>query len=103
MDAQSDLDRRLHRFAQRLPGKPARLLLWVWQPSQIWLRVPLAIALVAGGLLSFLPVLGIWMLPLGLVLVARDIPFLRAPMARMLAWIETKWPPRKSSPGAAAE
>jgi hypothetical protein len=98
MSAQSDLDRQLHRFAQRLPQKFARLLLWLWEPSRIWLRVPLAIALIAGGLLSFLPVLGIWMLPLGLVLVARDIPFLRAPMARMLAWIERKWPQRTSSP-----
>jgi hypothetical protein len=92
MAADQDLDRELHKFAQRLPPKLARLLLWLWRPSRIWLRVPLAAALVIGGLLSFLPVLGIWMLPFGLVLVARDIPPLRAPMARMLAWIETKWP-----------
>jgi hypothetical protein len=103
MNAASDLDQQLSQFAQRLPPKLGRVLLWLWQPSRIWLRVPLAIALVVGGLLSFLPVLGIWMLPLGLVLAARDIPFLQAPMARMLAWIETRWPRRKSSPGTPAD
>jgi hypothetical protein len=103
MSAQSDLDQQLHRFAQRLPPKFARFLIWLWQPAHIWLRLPMAAALIIGGLLSFLPVLGIWMLPLGLVLAARDIPLLHRPMARMLAWIETKWPQRKSSPGTSAE
>lgn len=47
--------------------------------------------LVAGGTLSFLPVLGLWMLPLGLVLFAQDVPMLQAPMARTLGWVERKW------------
>jgi len=42
-------------------------------------------------------VLGIWMLPLGLVLIAQDVPPLRSPMARMLAWGHRKWPERKPS------
>lgn len=45
------------------------------------LRLPLALILIAGGLLSFLPVLGIWMLPLGLLLLAVDLPILRAPVS----------------------
>ena len=61
------------------------------------MRIPVAIVLVLGGFLSFLPVLGIWMLPLGLVLIAQDVPFLRAPMARMLAWIDSKLPVRKQA------
>lgn len=40
-------------------------------------RVPLGILLIIGGLLSFLPFLGIWMLPLGLMLLAVDFPVLR--------------------------
>jgi hypothetical protein len=36
-------------------------------------------------------VLGLWMLPLGLVLIAQDIPFLQKPIARMLGWIERTW------------
>jgi hypothetical protein len=37
------------------------------------------------------------MIPLGLVLVAQDVPFLRPPMARLLAWINDKWPSQKAS------
>lgn len=40
-------------------------------------RIPVAILLIFGGLFSFLPVLGIWMLPLGLMLLAVDVPVIR--------------------------
>ena len=38
------------------------------------LRIPLAILLILGGLLSVVPVFGLWMLPLGLLLLAVDVP-----------------------------
>lgn len=41
------------------------------------IRLPLGILLILGGIFSFLPVLGIWMLPLGLLLLAVDFPFMR--------------------------
>ena len=40
-------------------------------------RIPLAFLLVLGGLAGFLPVLGLWMLPLGLLLLAVDVPRIR--------------------------
>jgi hypothetical protein len=40
-------------------------------------RLPTALLLVFGGIFSFLPVLGIWMLPLGLMLLAVDVPLIR--------------------------
>lgn len=40
-------------------------------------RVPMAMILVLGGVFSFLPVLGLWMLPLGVMLLAVDVPFIR--------------------------
>ena len=60
-------------------------------PGAAWLRIPLGLMLVFGGLLSFLPVLGIWMLPLGLLLLAQDLPFLRRPVRRALIWAERRW------------
>jgi hypothetical protein len=42
-----------------------------------FVRIPLGVLLVLGGLFGFLPVLGLWMLPLGLLLLAVDIPHLR--------------------------
>jgi len=50
-----------------------------------------------GGIFSFLPVLGVWMLPLGLLLFAQDVPVLQKPMASSLGWIERKWTERERS------
>jgi hypothetical protein len=55
-----------------------------------------AVLLTAGGVVGFLPILGFWMIPLGLILVAQDIPFLRPPLARLFAWIDRQWPARPS-------
>jgi hypothetical protein len=41
------------------------------------IRLPMAFLLILGGFLSFLPVLGFWMLPLGVMLLAVDIPLIR--------------------------
>ncbi len=60
-------------------------------PSAAWIRWPVGILLVLGGLFSFLPVLGIWMLPLGLVLLAYDIPLLKRPVGRTLVVAERRW------------
>lgn len=63
----------------------------VRQPALIWVRIPIALVLILAGFVGFLPVLGFWMLPLGVILVAQDVPFIRPPLARLIAWIETKW------------
>lgn len=62
------------------------------------LRLPLAFLLMIGGLFAFLPVLGLWMIPLGLLLLAVDLPALRPPISaaiirlrrRMSGW-RRKW------------
>ena len=51
-----------------------------------WTRRVAGILLVIGGLLGFLPVLGFWMLPLGLILLSDDIPSLRRRRRRIEAW-----------------
>jgi hypothetical protein len=92
-----DLDHALDRFEQRLPAGIARFVRWARKPSSLFLRVPLALLLIAGGIVGFLPILGFWMVPLGLVLIAQDVPFLRPPLARFLAWIERKWPAKETN------
>jgi hypothetical protein len=88
---QKELDRHFAWFESKLPPRPAKFVGWVRKPSSIYARVPIAILLVAGGFLSFLPVLGLWMLPLGLLLFAQDVPPLQKPMAHGLGWVERKW------------
>lgn len=53
-----------------------------------WLRKTIGVLLVIGGMLGFLPVLGYWMLPLGLALLAIDFPLARRLNRRSLVWWE---------------
>lgn len=51
------------------------------------LRKSIGLLLVVGGSLGFLPVLGYWMLPLGLALLAVDFPAARRLNRRLIvAW-----------------
>jgi hypothetical protein len=93
----AELDRHFAWFEARVPPPLAKFLGWVRKPSSRFARAPLAMLLIVGGIFSFLPVLGLWMLPLGLLLIAQDVPFLQGPMARMLGWIERKWMERKAA------
>lgn len=96
-NGRDELDRQLAAFAERLPDSMARPVNWMRQPSSRWVRIPAAVALICGGIVGFLPILGFWMIPLGLALIALDVPFLRPPLSRLLAWIERKWPADQSA------
>ena len=93
--SRKELDRHFAWFQDKLPPGPARFIGWLRKPSSILVRIPLAILLMVGGIFSFLPILGLWMLPLGLVLFAQDVPILQTPMAKALGWIERKWEERQ--------
>ena len=95
-----ELDRHFAWFEARLSPRLARFVGWLRRPSSRLVRIPLAILLILGGIFSFLPVLGLWMLPLGLLLFAQDVPMLQKPMARMLGWVERKWIERQRAKGA---
>ena len=101
MDPEQLRRQRLERLLRRLPTRGEQAMRWLLQPGRTWLRAILGCLLIAGGVLSFLPVLGLWMLPLGLILLAEDVPALRRLTARMLEWIERRhpqWMAPKSTP-----
>jgi hypothetical protein len=83
---------RLLRLIARLPGPLQRATHWLLRPSSRLARIPAGVLLVIGGVLSILPVLGLWMLPLGLVLLAEDVAPLRRRRDRMLEWLERRRP-----------
>jgi hypothetical protein len=102
---QHRLNRQLDRFTRRLPDWVRRSLHWLRQPSARWIRIPAGLALVVGGIFSVLPLLGLWMLPLGLLLLAQDLPFLRRPMRCGLVYLEhrsIRWKLRRQAKAAAA-
>ena len=100
MSAKARLNQELDRLAQHLPAWGARWLRRIRSPAATWVRVPLAVVLVAAGFVGFLPILGFWMIPLGLALIALDVPFLRGPLARVLAWISGRLEARAQRAGA---
>lgn len=76
----SRLQRLFARIEARFP-RVRKVVHVLRQPLAMLIRIPLGLVLVVGGVFSFLPVLGIWMLPLGLLLLAIDLPFLQRPMS----------------------
>ena len=65
-------------------------------PRNIILRVLLGIGFILGGIFSFLPVLGIWMLPLGLLILSIDFPpvrrFRRRATVILVGWLKRRFP-----------
>jgi len=55
------------------------------------LRIALGAALVLCGIVGFLPILGFWMIPFGLVVLSFDIPIIGRWKKRVEAW----WKRRK--------
>jgi hypothetical protein len=80
-------EHRFERLIGRLPNALQPAIRWLRRPSSRWVRIPAGVLLIGGGILSILPLLGIWMLPLGLMLLAEDLPPLRRVRDRVLDWI----------------
>lgn len=55
-------------------------------PRSRILRVSLGIALVVGGFVGFLPILGFWMLPLGIIILSIDFAIARRFRRRTVVW-----------------
>ena len=94
-----ELDEHLEMFERRLPENMRGFVRWLRKPGSGVVRILLGIALVLGGLIGFLPILGFWMIPLGLLVLAIDLPFVRPPLIKLLDWVERKWPAPKA-PGS---
>lgn len=71
---------RLRGLAARIQGRPGVLV-----------RLPLGLVLIAGGFLAILPVFGLWMIPLGLLLLAIDLPMLRPSVSAAIIRLRRKW------------
>ncbi|MCP3395361.1 hypothetical protein NLM27_42305 [Bradyrhizobium sp. CCGB12] len=86
-----ELNRYFEMIHRRLPIRVSEGIRWLRKPSSFPARLIAALLLIIGGIFSFLPILGVWMLPLGLLFIAQDVPILQKPLVKALAWAETKW------------
>jgi hypothetical protein len=87
--ADERLDRQFERIGRQVPATAA-FLAWIRRPHMHLIRIPLALLLILGGVFSFLPILGLWMLPLGLAVLAIDVPPLKRPVANTLVRLQ-RW------------
>ena len=85
-------ERRLDRLIDRLPEHAQTTTRWLRRPSSRSVRIPAGVLLVGAGFLGVLPLLGFWMLPLGLILLAEDVRPLRRVRDRVLDSIERRRP-----------
>jgi hypothetical protein len=90
-ESKRDLRHAFKRLEQEVPSWLGRILRWLRHPASRLVRIPAGMLFILGGFLSFLPVLGLWMLPLGLMLIAYDVPFLQKPMSRFAVWGAERW------------
>jgi len=70
-----EIKKRLARWLHRMKHHPNQML-----------RLTVAILFILGGLLWFLPVLGLWMLPVGLVILVARSPVYWRWRRRYVAW-----------------
>lgn len=85
-------EERLERLIARLPDRLQTTVRWLRRPTSRRVRLPAGVLLICGGFLSVLPVFGLWMLPLGLILLAEDMPPLRRARDRLLDHAERRRP-----------
>lgn len=85
------LNRYFAMIDRRVPTRVSQFIRWLRKPSSFAIRLVVALVLIVGGFFSFLPILGLWMLPLGLLFIAQDVPLLQKPLVKALTWTEARW------------
>lgn len=94
------LDRQLSAIALGFPVLAPLIGSMQGRPGML-VRLPVAFLLLIGGMLGFLPILGFWMIPLGLLVLAIDLPALRPVVTTTIIRVRRWWQTRRRKPPAA--
>jgi hypothetical protein len=86
-----ELDEAFDELERATPHFLTRSIRRVRKPQARVVRLLLGIVCILAAFFWFLPALGIWMLPLGLLLIAQDVPFMRRPVGRMTLYLLERW------------
>ena len=89
------LARQFHALERAAPPRLRGTIRAAQGTRALPVRVPAGLLLVAGGVFSFLPVLGLWMLPAGLLMLAVDLPPLRGPVSAAIIPVRRRWKTRR--------
>jgi len=85
------LDEAFDELERETPDRVTRIIRWLRTPEARRVRLPLGILCILASFFWFLPVIGLEYLPIGLLLIAVDVPFLRRPVALFILWLEDRW------------
>ena len=91
LNGRQTLDLAFAGIEALLPPQVARWLAWLRSPRAIWVRVPAGLLCILASAFWYLPVIGIEWLPMGLLLLAQDLPFLRKPVGRLVLALLAGW------------
>jgi hypothetical protein len=82
-------------LTERLPRPPHVIRIGgrtIVMPTSRWVRIGLGGALVLFGFFGFLPILGFWMIPLGLLILSIDLAIVRRWRRRSVVWFQRRFP-----------
>jgi hypothetical protein len=85
------LNQAFETLEEETPDCITNMIRWLRQPQSRWIRLPVGILCVLAGFFWFLPVIGVEFFPIGLLLIAQDVPVLRRPAAKLMLWLEDRW------------
>ena len=85
------LNEAFDELERETPDRVTHIIRWLRRPEARRVRFPLGILCVIASFFWFLPVIGIELLPIGLALIALDVPVLRRPVGLFILWLEDRW------------
>lgn len=85
------LNEAFDRLEAETPERVRRIIRQLREPHSRWVRVLAGILCLIAGFFWFLPILGLYCFPLGLMLIAQDVPPLQRPVGHFMLWLEDKW------------
>lgn len=71
-------------------------------PKSRPIRIGIGVGLIVLGILGFLPILGFWMIPLGLLVLSIDLPIVRRWRRQVTVWWHGKREERRARREAAS-
>lgn len=85
------LDEAFDELERETPDRVTKIIRWLRSPKARRVRLPLGILCIVASFFWFLPIIGIELFPIGLLLIAVDVPFLRRPVGLFILWLEDRW------------
>jgi len=84
--------RRIDALVGHLPRRLQPAVHWLRRPAVRWIRLPAGLLLILGGIFIMLPLIGLWMVPLGLILLGEDLPLAGRILDRVFDWLARRHP-----------